>query len=221
MQMLLVLFAQSCNLQFYICNGLVKRCEKMTACPKRKQEGEEGGNCKTCKTWTSKITQLGMRKHKKPKPTKHEQTNSLSLLIVTDSALTGVVLNVTGSHGRCKPDSRHLLRVSPRRSVYEFACENIDASLPALPIQEPGAFLGDKWRGVGVSLWIECGQLLSCFATELFSKVTPLSLRGARSWALPIVCPGWWEPTDLLPCSAILPRLSLDLPLLLHPSNTF
>lgn len=34
--------------------------------------------------------------------------------------------------------------VSPRRSVYEFACENIDAGLPALPIQEPGAFLGDK-----------------------------------------------------------------------------
>lgn len=62
MQMLLVLFAQSCNLQFYICNGLVKRCEKMTACPKRKQEGEGGDNGKTCKTWSSKITQLGMRK---------------------------------------------------------------------------------------------------------------------------------------------------------------
>lgn len=88
------------------------------------------------------MTQLGMRKHKKKKP--NEQTNPLSLLIVTDSALTGVVLNVTGSHGRCKPDSRHLLCVSPRRSVYEFACENIDARLPALPIQEPSAFLGDK-----------------------------------------------------------------------------
>lgn len=132
MQMLLGLFAQSCNLQFYICNGLVKRCEKMTACPKRKQEGEGGGYCKTCKTWHSKITQLGRRKHLKPP---NEQTNSPSLLIVTDSALTGVVLNVTGSHGRCKPDSRHLLCVSPRRSVYEFACENIDAGCQHYPFK--------------------------------------------------------------------------------------
>ncbi|XP_063200727.1 uncharacterized protein LOC134519889 isoform X2 [Chroicocephalus ridibundus] len=42
-----------------------------------------------------------------------------------DSALTGVVRNVTGSHGRCKPDSRHLLAVPRRRSAYESACENI------------------------------------------------------------------------------------------------
>ncbi|XP_063200728.1 uncharacterized protein LOC134519889 isoform X3 [Chroicocephalus ridibundus] len=52
-----------------------------------------------------------------------------------DSALTGVVRNVTGSHGRCKPDSRHLLAVPRRRSAYESACENIGARLPALPIR--------------------------------------------------------------------------------------
>lgn len=137
MQMLLVLFAQSCNLQFYICNGLVKRCEKMTACPKRKQEGKGGGNCKTYKTWSGKITQLQTRKHFLKR---HEQTNPLSLLIVTDSVLTGVVLNVTGSHSRWKPDSRHLLCVSPRRSVYEFACENIDAEAASVTYSRTGCF---------------------------------------------------------------------------------
>lgn len=165
MQMLLVLFAQSCNLQFYICSGLVKRCEKMTACPKRKQEGEGGDNGKTCKTWSSKITQLGMRK-RFIKKKKQQRINKPSLLIVTDSALTGVVLNVTGSRGRCKPDWRHLPCVSPRRSAYEFPCENIEARLPALPVAELGAVCGDKW--CHFSLGTERGQLLKCFGAELF-----------------------------------------------------
>lgn len=81
MQMLLVLFAQSCNLQFYICNGLVKRCEKMTACPKRKQEGKGGSNRKTCKSWSSKITQLGIRKHFKKQKQNQKTRNKPSLFI--------------------------------------------------------------------------------------------------------------------------------------------
>jgi len=54
MQMLLVLFAQSRNLQFYIRSGRVKRCEKMTACPERKQGGEGEAITKLAKLGAAK-----------------------------------------------------------------------------------------------------------------------------------------------------------------------
>lgn len=44
--------------------------------------------------------------------------------------------------------------------------------LPALPIHQPGAFLGDKRSGV--SLRVTRAQLLSCLGTELLPRVNPL-----------------------------------------------